>query len=411
MDTFASQTCSIGVLANVHAHRGESYSAERRSILSLAEGERALQAISEWPGYRPTPLRSLAGFARRVNIGAILYKDESSRFGLGSFKALGGAYAVQRLLQKKLAQHVASHDISTAELFSGKYRDLAAQITVCCATDGNHGRSVAWGARTFGCNCVVFLHSGVSFAREQAIAAYGARIVRTQGNYDDSVRAANEAAATQAWYLIADTSYPGYMDVPRDVMQGYSVMWFEAERQWPRHTQLTHVFAQGGVGGLAASACAHFWERLGPARPQFIVVEPEAAPCLYESARAGEPTAIKGQLDTVLAGLACGEVSLLAWDILNRGADFFVTIEDEPALDTMRLLASGIDDSPLVVGESGAAALAGLLAMAQDPELMLRLGLDSTACVLVVGTEGDTDPQFYERIVGRTAAEVRGPSL
>jgi diaminopropionate ammonia-lyase len=187
-------------------------------------------------------------------------------------------------------------------------------------------------------------------------------------------------------------------------------MWFESERQWPRDTRLTHVFAQGGVGGLAASACAHFWERLGPARPRFIVVEPEAAPCLYESARAGEPTVIKGALDTALAGLACGEVSLLAWDILNRGADFFVTIRDEPALSTMRLLAAGENDPPLVVGESGAAGLAGLIAVSQDPELRSRLGLDSAACVLVVGTEGDTDPQFYQRVVGRTAAEVRSPS-
>jgi diaminopropionate ammonia-lyase len=201
------------------------------------------------------------------------------------------------------------------------------------------------------------------------------------------------------------------MDAPRDVMQGYSVMWFEAERQWPRGAQLTHMFAQGGVGGLAASACAHFWERLGPARPRFIVVEPEAAPCLFESARAGKPTVIKGGLDTALAGLACGEISLLAWDILNRGADFFVTIEDEPAFDTMRLLASGEDDPPLVVGESGAAGLAALIAVAQDPGRRSDLGLDSTSSVLVVGTEGDTDPQVYERIVGRSAAEVRSPTL
>ena len=223
-----------------------------KPILSLAAHAEAMAEIVDWPGYAPTPLVSLAGLARAAGVAAIHYKHEAGRFGLGSFKALGGAYAVLRLLKKEILRRCGQH-ASSRELLDGKFKDLVADITVTCATDGNHGRSVAWGAQIFGCPCVIYIHATVSEGRRAAIAGYGAEVVRTAGNYDDAVRAADVAAKEHGWFVVSDTSYPGYTDVPRDVMQGYSVMVEEALRQWPEALPPTHVFVQGGVGGLAAA--------------------------------------------------------------------------------------------------------------------------------------------------------------
>lgn len=390
----------IAVIANPRARRADCYSAAQQAILSLDAGLKARNIIATWPNYEATPLRSLHGLAQRVGVGHIHYKDESSRFGLGSFKALGGAYAVYRLVSDAVRLHTGGGPLPHAELLEGCHQEITSRITVCCATDGNHGRSVAWGARSFGCACVIFLHAGVSQAREDAIAAYGARIVRTLGNYDDSVRAAAQAAEEHGWTTVSDTSYTGYTDIPRHVMQGYSVMLIEAEEQSLNQPAPTHVFVQGGVGGLAAAVCAHLWERRGAARPLFVVVEPDAAACLGASARAGYPVPIHGDLGTVMAGLACGEVSLLAWEVLATGADFFLTISDASALSTMRLLAASEDDGPVVAGESGAAGLAGLLAACGNDQVRKRLGLDATSSILVIGTEGDTDPDFYVKVIG-----------
>lgn len=360
------------------------YDAEGRAeILSKAAFIRAKAEITTWPGYAPTPLRVLAGLAQANGIGTIFYKDEATRFGLGSFKALGGAYAVFTLLQ----------GIGTGG---------AADITVTCATDGNHGRSVAWGARTFGCRCVIYVHETVSQGRCDVIASFGAEVRRVIGTYDDAVRQAAADAAREGWHVVSDTSYEGYIDVPRDVMLGYAVMVDEALRQLPAGTIPTHVFVQGGVGGLAAAVCAHLWEELGPKRPRFVVVEPDRADCLYRSAVAGHPTPAEGALDTIMAGLACGEVSLLAWRILETGADAFMTIGDDAAADTMRLLA--VSNPPIVAGESGVAGLAGLLSL--DAAGRAALGLNSDSVVLAFGTEGATDPEIYRRIVGRSPQEV-----
>lgn len=387
--------------------REHPYGSDLRSILGGDRFIRAEREITGWPGYRATPLRRLDGFARLAGLGAVYYKDEGTRFGLGSFKALGGAYAVYRLLAREVAARTGRPEPSAADLAADR-GGIQKDITVTCATDGNHGRSVAWGAQMFGCRCVIHVHETVSEGRCTAIARYGAEVRRTPGNYDDAVRKAAADAAANGWHVVSDTSYEGYMDVPRDVMQGYAVMAEETLRQLPAGTLPTHVFVQGGVGGLAAAICGHFWEHLAVARPRFVVVEPDRADCLFRSAEAGRPTAVQGDLDTIMAGLACGEVSLLAWKILEAGTDAFMTIPDEAAADCMRLLADGVDgDPPVVAGESAVAGLAGALGAAQAPEqrAALRLGPDSV--VLVFGTEGDTDPDLYRAIVGRPAREVR----
>lgn len=377
-------------------------------VLTAAECSNACAEIKTWPGYEATPLRSLPGLARAAGIDELLYKDESGRFGLGSFKAVGGAYAVFRYLIRQLSARGIPEPLGAAELMAGTYADLVSTLTVACATDGNHGRSVAWGAKMFGCACVIFIHAQVSKAREAAIASFGARVVRVHGNYDDSVARAAQDARKHGWQVISDTSYPGYEDVPREVMSGYTVMLDEAMGQLPQGRPPTHVFVQGGVGGLAAAVCAPLWWRFGAARPRFIIVEPENAACLYASAVAGKPVHIDGDLETVMAGLSCGEPSMIAWPLLAAGTHCFMCLGDDAALAVMRRLAAGEGgDPPVVSGESGVAGLAGLLALCNHGDAARRLGLGRRARVLVIGTEGDTDADLYTRIVGESGDQVR----
>lgn len=401
---------SFEFFVNPAIDRGDGYSDAQRAVLNETDAAAAFAEISTWPNYAPTELLSLPGFAKACGVGEVLYKDESTRFGLGSFKALGGAYAVLR----QLADHVERTTgvrPDAAALARGDHRALTADITVCCATDGNHGRSVAWGAQTFGCACVIYLHATVSKGREQAIAQYGARIERTTGNYDESVHLASRDAAANGWIVISDTSWEGYTKIPGDVMHGYTVMAAEMMTAIKGNNgtkPVTHVFVPGGVGGVAAAMLAPLWWSLGTRRPSLIVVEPERAACLFASARAGKLTTLTGDIETVMAGLCCGEPSASAWTLLGPGADAFVTIPDDAALSMMSVLANGIaDDPPIVCGESAAAGPAALRVTMADAQAASALGLDSQSRVLLLGTEGDTDPELYEQIVGRSADAVR----
>lgn len=389
----------IRVAENAAARTMHLY--DQQEVLSHAAAHSAFAAISACPLYAPTPLRLLDRLAARIDVGNIWYKDESGRFGMGSFKALGGAYAVAWLLQERLSRRL-GRDVTLAEVVRGGLRKHTQEITVACATDGNHGRSVAAGARTFGCRCVIFLHAGVSQGREEAIRAYGAEIVRISGNYDASVLAATQAAETNGWYVVSDTSWPGYEALPRTVMQGYTVMLIEVLRQLAAAgaPPLTHVFVQGGVGGLAAAVCAHLWEAMGTAAPISTVVEPERADCLFQSALAGRPTPASGDLTTVMAGLSCGEVSTEAWRVLSRSARFFMTIDDTMAIEAMRVLARGDgSEESIIAGESATAGLAALLAVAADPALRNQFGLTPSSSVLLIGSEGATDPELYRQLV------------
>ncbi|TCZ58562.1 diaminopropionate ammonia-lyase [Roseicella aquatilis] len=367
-------------------------------VVVLPEGgfRRAREEIASWPGYAPTPLLALPDLAREARVGAVHYKDEGGRFGLGSFKALGGAYAVMRLLQAELARRGTANAATAEELAEGRYREATGAITVTCATDGNHGRSVAWGAQRFHARCVIFVHETVSQGRRDAIAKYGAEIRVVPGTYDDAVRAAQRAATDHKWFVVSDTSYPGYTEVPRDVMQGYRLMADEAAEALPEPP--THVFIQGGVGGVAAAVSVQLRARYAAKAPKLVVVEPERAACLLASAEAGQPTAIEGELDTIMAGLACGEPSLLAWQELERGAFAFMAVPDDSAVDCMRLLARR--EPKVVAGESAVAGLAGLLLASRDPFGRSVLGLEEGSRILLFGTEGATDPELYARLVG-----------
>lgn len=393
-------------LHNSMATRSRAYGAAERRILSLEAFRTAKTEIASWPGYAPTPLIGLPGLANALGIGALNYKDESRRFGLKSFKALGGAYAVLRVLQRHLsASGIAA--VTANALIAGAHRDACAGVTVAAATDGNHGRSVAWGAQMFGCRCEIYLHSHVSREREREIAAYGAEIVRTAGGYDDSVRQCAADAAAKGWHLVADTnSGGGSAEIPTLVMQGYAVMVDELLAGTNGATS-SHIFVQGGVGGLAAAVAGHLWEVLGERRPCVIVVEPTKADCIYRSIEAGKPTPVPHEVDTFMACLAAGEVSPLAWPIMRYAVDDVITLPDEAAPAAMRLLAVGAaGDRAIVAGESGCAATAGLVAAALDPAIRSALGLDHRSSVVAIGSEGATDPAAYMRTVGRSAEEV-----
>ena len=393
---------------NPRASQKAKFEPNSNSLLDWKGHRAALAEIESWPGYAATPLISLDKLAADTGVASIWYKDESQRFHLNSFKALGGAYAVLKVLQRELAARIGVENASSAGLRRGDYDATTKDITVCSATDGNHGRSVAWGAEMFGCACIIYIHEGVSTGREAAIAGFGAEVRRVPGNYDDSVRKAAEDAAANGWFVVSDTSYDGYMVIPGDVMQGYTVMAAEAAAQLPVDTIPTHVFIQGGVGGLAAAVIAHYWQLWNERRPRLIVVEPARADCLYQSALAGKPALASGDLDTIMAGLSCGEISPLAWQVLADGVHAFMTIPDDDAMAAMCLLASAsASQKPIVGGESGVAGLAGFVGAVNDAECRQALALDAEARVLLFGSEGDTDPVVYRGIVGRSGDEVR----
>jgi diaminopropionate ammonia-lyase len=381
--------------ANPKADPGTLYPSELREITSLEKSRLAVTEISRWPGYTPTPLHQLATLAQAVGVDNIFYKDESRRFGLKSFKALGGAYAVARQLQARIFQHC-GENASIDDLLGERYQSIIDEVVISCATDGNHGRSVAWGCQMFGCRCVIYTHREVSVGRQQAMQALGAEVIRFDGNYDASVRQADSEARIHQRIIVSDTSYPGYMDIPKDVALGYTVMLAEAVEQM-QGTIPTHVFIQAGVGGLAAAVCAYFWELWGKQRPRFIVVEPEQANCLQQSARLGKPVTVEGDLDTLMAGLSCGEVSTLAWEILKTGANDFMTVSENAVAPCMRLLASG--EPAIEAGESAVAGIAALIAAREDSAISSALDLDESSRVFVIGTEGATDAELYQRLL------------
>ena len=380
-------------VTNPLADRAAAYGDVERAVLNTTANDAARREIASWPGYAPTPLLDMQALAADFGIGQLWLKDEAHRFGLKSFKALGGAYAVLGVLRHVLEHEHGLTDVSSADLRAGKYATQVADITVCCATDGNHGRSVAWGAQIFGCRCNIHLHEHVSQGREDAIAAYGAHIIRVPGHYDDSVRAASEDATREGWHLVSDTAWIGYEDMASRVMQGYTSLTAEVLEQLPPEARPTHVFLQAGVGGLAAAVAGPMWEAWGDARPRIIVVEPESADCVFRSIGAGALTNVPGNLSTFMACLAAGEMSTAAWTVLKGCADDVLALEDNAARHAMRVLAA--TEPPVVAGESGCAGIAALLTVCQDTKLREALGIDESARVLCINSEGDTDAEAY----------------
>ena len=361
--------------ARAHACAGE--------LFSLEECRSAADAIAQWPDYKPTPLVDMTDIAEAAGVARISYKDESGRFGLSSFKALGGSYAIQQV----------------AESAAKEAQELRAVAT---ATDGNHGRSVAWGAQNLGIDCHIFLHANVSQSRADAMAAYGAQIHWVDGNYDDSIAACTRMATDQGWQIVSDTSWEGYREVPRQVMIGYTTMAAEIVEQL-RGERPTHIVLQAGCGGLAGAMIAYFWQVWSDNVPHIIIVESDKSDCVYQSLNQSRVLLVDIVDETIMAGLSCGEVSQLAWPLLQKGAEHVVTINDLGVGPMMRRLAQAADGRPaLEAGECSAAGLIALMAAEADPDLAAELSLDANSSVLVLGTEGATDPEIYQQIMAET---------
>jgi diaminopropionate ammonia-lyase len=363
-----------------------------------------LAYLAHCPVHKATSMVDLSALAASLGIASLHIKDESTRLGLSSFKALGGAYAVIRAVHAEAAAQL-GHEVPIEALMSEPVRHIAAGMTFACATDGNHGRSLATGARLMGAKSVIFVHEGVSSRRVDAIRDAGATIQTIAGSYDDAVGAAKLAAEKHHWRLISDTSWPGYDVVPRQVMQGYSVAAAEAWAQLDAPP--THIFLQAGVGGFAAAIAVHAATRWPDAPPKIIIVEPSRAACLMASAKAGQPVEVPHVESTIMGMLECFMPSLIAFDALYKLASAFVTVDDDDAATAMRQFAKPLgSDTAIISGESGAAGLAAVLGFARDAAACAALGLGRTSRVLVFNTEGATDPDIYNAIIGQGHADV-----
>tara|TARA_Y100000766_G_scaffold263189_1_gene255011 strand:- start:211 stop:1383 length:1173 start_codon:yes stop_codon:yes gene_type:complete len=372
------------------------YIGELRSVLNLKNTLEAFDEIISWKGYEVTPLLSLEKIASKINVKKIYYKDESSRFGLGSFKALGGTYGVLKFLHDMLILEIDSN-VTLEDIRKGKYKEIVSKYTVATATDGNHGRSVAFGANLFGCKCQIYIHSEVSRGRQKAIERLNANVIRVNGNYDESVNICKSESKLNNWHIISDTSYPGYTKYPKDIMAGYNVMSEEISNQLEKKEMPTHIFLQGGVGSFPAAICSYFWEKYHEDNIKFVIVESEHAPCLIESAKEGQMISIDIQKETMMAGLSCGEPSILGWKILEKGADDFVTISDQSIPSMMRLLAN--NNPSIEAGESSVAGLAALIEITKNNKIAEKIGINSESIILLFGTEGATDQEVYNSIV------------
>lgn len=393
-------------LPNMLADAGRSLDPDDEAAFGAGAAAAAEALFAVTHGEGPTPLVDLPGLAAASGLGALLVKDESGRHGLGSFKALGGAHAAIRLALDEAGRR-AGRPFGPEDLGTPALRAVTRSLTMACATDGNHGRSVAAGARLVGARAVVFLHQGVREVRADAIRAEGAEILRVAGDYDDSLAAVARSCAAEGWINVSDMALPGQERIPTLVMQGYTVMAAEILRQCGDRPP-THLFLQAGVGGMAAAVAAHL--ALAGLGTRLVVVEPEGAACLLESARAGRRLQLATHAPTVMALLECREPSATGWRILSRLARDFMAVPDTAARAAVNRLARPLPGDPaLVVGESGAAGLAGVLQAVADPALQAALGLGPAARVLVIATEGANDVDAWSLSTGLVPGDVTRP--
>jgi len=371
---------------NPRARDGLPFGRDQQHVVNPNGVAELLDMLKDCPAHAETPLQALPALAARLGVGEIRVKDESRRFGFGAFKALGGVLAVANKLTGAVGEACHS-SASFAEVMRGDYREITKDYVFTTASSGNHGRSVAAGARLFGNRCIIFLPSFTSAEKEAAIRARGAEVIRIDGDYDTAVAECRRQAEANGWTIISDTSWEGYEDTPRSVMRGYTVLVEEVIRQW--RAGPTHVFVQAGVGGLAAAVIGYLWARCEP-RPRFIVVEPESADCWFQSNRAGKPTLASGNADTVMGGLACREISPLTWPVVGLATDWFMTIAEDEVMPARKLLAHPLDGDPAIPsGPSGCAGMAGLLRASTDEAAFKALHLDRRSRVLLINSEGN----------------------
>ena len=373
------------ILSNGHLWKysefivNKNYSFEKEQILkslSKKEIDDAYFSIKEWDGYSPTPLINLNKLSKELNLNKIFYKDESKRFDLKSFKALGGAYAVEK--------------ISKGDK----------NIIVSTATAGNHGRSVAWGAKRLGLKCKIFISEFVSEARGQAMTDLGAEVIKVKGNYENSLIECIKQSTKNGWQIVQDVAWDNYLSVPKYTMAGYSVMMKEIVDQI-ENNKITHIILQAGVGGMAGAmiaGIARYLENI----PITIVVEPDSAACVLESIKSGKIEKIDIKRESLMGGMSCGEVSLVPWEILKNSVSNCISLPDDDIAKTMKLLGNAsFSNEKIIAGENSAPGVICLIASCEDQKIKNELNLNTSSNVLVIGCEGDTDQEMYKKLVNQ----------
>lgn len=376
--------------------------------LSIFE-EREIKIVHEFQKthsfYTETPLYQLKNLSEHLNLADIRVKDESSRFGLNAFKVMGGIYAVGKYLAERLGENI--DDLTFESLQSSKVKEKLGELTFISATDGNHGRGIAWAARELGHKSVIYMPKGSSLQRLTAIRNEGAKAEITEINYDETVRMCANLANENGWVLVQDTAWEGYDDIPLWIMQGYASMAKEIVEQMNKDGagQPTHIFLQAGVGSFAAAIAGYMISNYRNNPPIIVVVEPDQADCFYRSFanEQGTREIVTGEMNTIMAGLACGEPNTRAFRLLRQYAMGTISCTDNIAALGMRLYGNPLKNDPRVIsGESGAVTL-GLLyylrKLADAPGLNSEILLDSDSRVLLISTEGDTDPAQYQKVV------------
>tara|TARA_Y100000817_G_C16856114_1_gene544064 strand:- start:1155 stop:2285 length:1131 start_codon:yes stop_codon:yes gene_type:complete len=357
----------------------KNYSFKKSQILkSLSRNEidDAYSSIKKWTGYSPTPLISLNKLSKELNLKDIFYKDESKRFDLKSFKALGGAYAVEKI--------------------SKGNKD----IIVSTATAGNHGRSVAWGAKRLGLKCKIFISEFVSDVRGQAMANLGAEVIKVKGNYEKSLIECIKQSIENGWQIVQDVAWSNYLVVPKYTMAGYSVMMKEIFDQL-KNDEITHIFLQAGVGGMAGAMIAGIARYLSNI-PTTIVVEPDSAACVLESIKTGKIEKIDIKRESLMGGMSCGEVSLVPWEILKNSVKYCISLPDDDIAKTMKLLGNAsFSNEKIIAGENSAPGVISLIASCKNQKIREELNLNSNSNILIIGCEGDTDREMYKKLINQ----------
>ena len=355
----------------------KNYRFDKKDILKILpkdDLDEAYNVISGWDNYSSTPLRSLNKLSTKLNLNKIFYKDESKRFNLKSFKALGGAYAVEKVSKGNK------------------------NITISTATAGNHGRSVAWGSQKLGLKCKIFISEHVSESRAKVMRSFGADVIRVKGNYDNSLNECVKQSEKNNWQIVQDVAWPNYKLVPKLTMAGYSVMMKEISNQITNQ-KISHVILQAGVGGMAAAMVAGIARYLDHV-PKIIVVEPESAACVLESIKAGQIEKISIEKESIMGGMSCGEVSLIPWEILKNSVNYCVTVSDDHISKTIKFLANNqFADEKLIGGECSTPGIISLIGLTNDNAIKNKINLEANSNILLFGCEGDADEELYQKLL------------
>ena len=373
----------MAILSNGHLWKhsefieNKNFSFNKNKILnslSKKDIDDAYLSISSWKGYFPTPLLELNKLANELNLNKIFYKDESKRFDLKSFKALGGAYAVEKVSKGNK------------------------NIIVATATAGNHGRSVAWGARRLGLKCKIFISEFVSDARGKAMADLGADVIKVNGNYENSLVECIKQSTQNNWQIVQDVAWKDYMKVPKYTMAGYTVMMKEIVDQI-NQKEISHIILQAGVGGMAGAmiaGIARYLENI----PKTIIVEPDSAACVLESIRIGKIKKIDIKRESLMGGMSCGEVSLVPWEILKNSVKYCISLPDDDIAKTMKLLGNGsFSNDKIIAGENSAPGVISLITSCEDGKIKEKIQLNRDSNILLIGCEGDTDEMMYQKLI------------